>query len=394
MSRYAGSRLALAVPESSRRLPVSSPLTMLRYWLGFNKIPGIGAKRLRSLIETFGDVEAAWQASPQALAAAGLERRALDNLLRLRRELDLEAELERVHRAGLSILTWDDPAYPVNLRRIEAPPPVLFMRGTLIPQDEWAVAIVGTRRATTYGKECARRLATDLAAAGVTVVSGLARGIDGIAHEATLAVGGRTLAVLGNGLDQIYPPEHRRLAEQIAQQGALLSEQPLGMAPEARNFPARNRIISGLSLGVIVVEGDWSSGAVITARQALEQGREVFAVPGSIFSPMSHGPNRLIQEGATAVLAANDVLEALNLTRAVEQGQARQLLPTEPVEVQLFALLSDEPQHVDELGRAAGLPIGEVTSTLALMELKGLVRQVGGMQYVLAREPGPVYRIE
>jgi DNA processing protein len=367
---------------------------MLQYWLGFNKVPGIGAKRLRSLIATFGNVEAAWQASPQDLAAAGLDRRVLDNLLRLRRTLDLEAELERVRQAGLSVLTWEDPAYPANLRRIDAPPPLLFVRGTLIPQDEWAVAIVGTRRATTYGRECARRLATDLAAAGVTVVSGLARGIDGIAHEATLAVGGRTLAVLGNGLDQIYPPEHRRLAAQIAQQGALLSEQPLGMAPEARNFPARNRIISGISLGVIVVEGDWSSGAIITARQALEQGREVFAVPGSILSPSSSGPNRLIQEGATAVLSANDVLEALNLTRAVQQGQVRQLLPTEPVERQLFALLSDEPQHVDELGRAAGLPIAEVTSTLALMELKGLVRQVGGMQYVLAREAGPVYRIE
>ncbi len=368
--------------------------SMLQYWLGFNKVPGIGARRLRSLIDTFGHVEAAWHASPQALAAAGLDRRALDNLLQLRRTLDLEAELERVRRAGLTVLTWDDAAYPANLRRIDTPPPVLFVRGTLVPQDEWAVAIVGTRRATTYGKECARRLATDLAAAGVTIVSGLARGIDGIAHEATLAVGGRTLAVLGNGLDQIYPPEHRQLAAAIAQQGALISEQPLGAAPEARNFPARNRIISGLSLGVLVVEGDWSSGAIITARQALEQGREVFAVPGSIFSPNSNGPNRLIQEGATAVLTANDVLEALNLTRAAQQGRVRQLLPTEPVEMQLFALLSDEPHHVDELSRAAGLPIGEVTSTLALMELKGLVRQVGGMQYVLARETGPMYRIE
>ncbi len=367
---------------------------MLRYWIGFNKAPGIGAKKLRALIDTFGDIESAWKAPPNELAQAGLDRRSLDGLLQLRKDFDLDAECARIEEAGLTVLTWDDEAYPVNLRRIDSPPPVLFMRGELLAEDEWAIGIVGTRRATAYGRECALRLSTDLARAGVTIVSGLARGIDAVAHEAALSAGGRTLAVLGNGLDSVYPPEHRQLASRIAQQGALLSEQPLGMEPEARNFPARNRIISGLSLGVIVVEGDWSSGAVITAKQALEQGREVFAVPGSILSPASQGPNRLIQEGATPVMNANNVLEALNLTKVAQQSAARQTLPTDPIEAKLYGLLSAEPRHVDELRREANLPISEITSTLALMELKGLVRQTGGMQYVLAREPGPAYRVD
>ncbi len=367
---------------------------MLRYWIGFNKAPGIGAKKLRALIDTFGDIESAWKAPPNELAQAGLDRRSLDGLLQLRKDFDLDAECARIEEAGLTVLTWDDEAYPVNLRRIDSPPPVLFMRGELLAEDEWAIGIVGTRRATAYGRECALRLSTDLARAGVTIVSGLARGIDAVAHEAALSAGGRTLAVLGNGLDSVYPPEHRQLASRIAQQGALLSEQPLGMEPEARNFPARNRIISGLSLGVIVVEGDWSSGAVITAKQALEQGREVFAVPGSILSPASQGPNRLIQEGATPVMNANNVLEALNLTKVAQQSAARQTLPTDPIEARLYGLLSAEPRHVDELRREANLPISEITSTLALMELKGLVRQTGGMQYVLAREPGPAYRVD
>ncbi len=367
---------------------------MLRYWIGFNKAPGIGAKKLRALIDTFGDIESAWKAPPNELAQAGLDRRSLDGLLQLRKDFDLDAECARIEEAGLTVLTWDDEAYPVNLRRIDSPPPVLFMRGELLAEDEWAIGIVGTRRATAYGRECALRLSTDLARAGVTIVSGLARGIDAVAHEAALSAGGRTLAVLGNGLDSVYPPEHRQLASRIAQQGALLSEQPLGMEPEARNVPARNRIISGLSLGVIVVEGDWSSGAVITAKQALEQGREVFAVPGSILSPASQGPNRLIQEGATPVMNANNVLEALNLTKVAQQSAARQTLPTDPIEAKLYGLLSAEPRHVDELRREANLPISEITSTLALMELKGLVRQTGGMQYVLAREPGPAYRVD
>ncbi len=367
---------------------------MLFYWLGFNRVPGIGAKKLRALIDTFGDVQTAWQAPASSLAAAGLDRRALNNLLKLRVELDLDEELAQIQQANITILTWDSPTYPTNLRQVDNAPPVLFMRGEILPEDDWAVGIVGTRRATVYGREVALRLGTELSQAGVTIVSGLARGIDAVAHDAALKAGGRTIAVLGNGLDTIYPAEHRNLARAILTQGALVSEHTLGVRPEARNFPARNRIISGLSYGVVIVEGRWSSGAVITAKQALEQGREVYAVPGSILAPSSEGPNRLIKEGATPVLDSNDILEALNLTQVAQQLDARYTLPDDPVEAQLLDMLSADPRHVDEIRRLADIPVEDVTSTLALMELKGMVRQVGGMQYVLAREPEVVYRID
>ncbi|NOX61508.1 MAG: DNA-protecting protein DprA [Chloroflexi bacterium] len=366
---------------------------MLKYWLGFNRVPGIGPKKLRALLDIFGDVRAAWGASAEQLKQAGLDRRSLNNLVDARKKLDLDAEVQRLHASGVRVLTWEDPDYPARLLEIPAPPPVLFVRGELSPQDDWGVAVVGTRRATTYGREAARRLVEDLARAGVTIVSGLARGIDGVAHRTALEVGGRTLAVMGSGLDMVYPPEHRKLARQILEQGAWISEQPLGAKPEARNFPARNRIISGLSRGVLVVEGRWSSGAIITAKFALEQGRDVFAVPGSILSPASEGPNRLLKEGAIPALSANDILEALNFTQIDQHLQARQILPDDPVEAELMSLLSREPRHIDEIRRDIDLPIQEVSSALTLMELKGLVRQVGGMHYVVAREPAPVYHV-
>lgn len=261
-------------------------------------------------------------------------------------------------------------------------------------EDSWAVAVVGTRRASTYGREVTRRLAGSLARNGITVVSGMARGIDGVAHRAALEAGGRTIAVYGCGIDQVYPPEHRELASQIAAQGALVSDYPPGTAPEARNFPPRNRIISGLSLGVLVTNAGKSSGALITADFAAEQGRDVFAVPGSILTQGSLGPNRLIQDGAKLVTRAEDVLEELNLTMVAEQAEARQRLPEDETEAALLRHLSEDPTHVDELQQESDLPIAEVTSTLALMELKGMVRQVGGMKYVVARESGVEYVID
>jgi DNA processing protein len=215
-----------------------------------------------------------------------------------------------------------------------------------------------------------------------------------MAHRACLDAGGRTIAVLGSGVDVIYPQQNTRLAAEIVERGALLSEYALGTRPEARNFPPRNRIISGLTLGTVVVEADLSSGARITAGFAAEQGREVFAVPGSIFARGSRGTNELIQQGAKMVCAVTDVLEELNLTMVSEQAQARAVIPENQTEAVLLAHLSAEPVHVDELGRALQLPIAEVTSTLALMELKGMVRQVGGMSYVVAREGGVDYVIE
>jgi DNA processing protein len=239
-----------------------------------------------------------------------------------------------------------------------------------------------------------RRLTTALSRSGITIVSGLARGIDGVAHRAALEAGGRTVAIFGCGLDRIYPPEHRELAQRILEQGALISDYPLGTPPEGGNFPPRNRIISGLSLGTLVTEAGRRSGALITADYAAEQGREVFAVPGSILAAGSAGTNRLIQDGAKMVLEPADILEELNLTMVAEQAQAREILPATETEAALLAHLGAEPTHVNELRRAVGLPIAEVTSTLAMMELKGMIHQVGGMKYVTTREPGAEYRVE
>jgi DNA processing protein len=356
----------------------------LRYYIGFNLVQGIGPVRLRALIEACGDIERAWHAPADLLHHAGLERRALENLLEVRARVDLEREVQRIAAAGVQALTWDSPDYPSLLREIPAPPPLIYVRGHLEPEDAWAVAVVGTRRASAYGREVTRRLVSDLARSGITIVSGLARGIDGVAHRTALEAGGRTIAVLGCGVDLVYPPEHLDLARRIVEHGALVSEYPLGTPPEAGNFPPRNRIISGLSLGVLITEAGRGSGAIITADYAAEQGRDIFAVPGSILSATSGGTNRLIQDGAKVVLETADILRELNLTMVAEQSQARQLLPTTEIEALILACLSAEPTHVDEVGQASGLPIAQVTSTLALMELKGLVRQAGGMKYVVA----------
>lgn len=353
-----------------------------RYYVGFNLVRGVGPARLRMLIEAFGDVERAWHAPAEALARAGLDRRSLENLLETRARVDLDREVRRVAAVDAHILTWEDEGYPKLLAEIPDPPPVLYVRGELRPEDAWAVAVVGTRRASTYGREVTRRLVTVLAQSEVTIVSGLARGIDAVAHQAALEAGGRTIAVLGCGIDLVYPPEHRELARRIAAQGALVTEYPPGTSPEPGNFPPRNRIISGLSLGIVVTEAGRNSGALITADYAAEQGRDVFAVPGSILSAGCAGTNRLIQDGAKLVLDAADILQELNLTMVAEQKEARQALPTTETEALILAHLSAEPVHVDDLTRAVGLPVAQVTSTLALMELKGMVRQVGGMKYV------------
>ena len=353
-----------------------------RYWLAFNLVQGIGPIKTRALVERFGDLHAAWHAPLDELQQAGLDKRALKNLLGAREHVDLDREWQHVLASRARLLTWKDETYPARLREVEDAPPLLYMLGDLVPADAYAVAIVGTRLATTYGKEVTRTLAGALARSGITVVSGLARGIDTTAHEAALEAGGRTIAVLGCGVDVVYPPEARRLSEQIVQHGAVLSEYPLGTRPEPGNFPPRNRIISGLSLAVIVVEAGLESGALITAGFALEQGRDVFAVPGNIFNKSCQGTNRLIQQGAKLVTGIDDVLEELQLEGVVEHQQARVLIPADETERALWEALSHEPVHVDELRRNLDLPISTISSTLTVMELKGLARHVGGMNYI------------
>jgi DNA processing protein len=366
----------------------------LKYWIGFNIVPGIGAARFQALLDFFGDAATAWHAGTDDLRAAGLDRRSLENLLTFRATLDLDKEVEKIERMGIQVLTVREAGYPSLLREVHHPPPVLYVRGELAQADEWSVAFVGTRRATVYGREVARRLAGDVAGAGITIVSGLARGIDAQAHQAAVDAGGRTIAVLGCGIDRVYPAEHAKLARVISEHGALVTEYPMGTPPDAANFPPRNRIISGLSLGVVVVEADETSGAMITANFGLEQGRDVFAVPGPIFSRQSRGTNRLIQTGAKLILSYEDILEELNLTMVAEHREVQAIVPENETESLLLQYLSYEPVHIDELGRESGLPITTVSSTLALMELKGMVKQVGGMNYVVARERRAEYRVE
>jgi DNA processing protein len=374
---------------------MGAKLTELNYWIGFNIVSGIGPARFKMLLNYFGAAGKAWHASDGELRAAGLDRKSIESLLATRQRLSLEDELARVERMGASVITWEDDRYPPRLLEIHNAPPVLYVRGEILPQDEWAVAVVGTRSGTRYGRQMVAEFAGDLGRSGITVVSGLARGIDSLAHRATLRAGGRTIAVLGSGIDIIYPSEHRDLASMIAERGAVVTEYPLGTKPEAGNFPPRNRIISGLSLGTLVVEAGKRSGALITADYALEQGREVFALPGSATSGKSEGTNRLIQEGAAKlVLSVQDVLEELNLTLVERHQEVRTFVPEDEREASILKHVSTEPIHVDDIGQRTSLPISEVTSTLALMELKGMVRQVGGMNYVLARERGVQYAVE
>jgi DNA processing protein len=357
-----------------------------RYWIGFNLIKGIGAVRMQALIKHFGELESAWKAAPIDLARAGLGLKLIERIIQARQSVDLDKLWAKIESQGIKILTWEDEAYPQRLKEIDQPPPVLYIRGDYLPDDLFAVAIVGTRRVTAYGRQITEELSSYLAGNGITVVSGLARGVDAVAHQTALKAGGRTIGVLGSGVDKIYPPEHRALAEKIMERGAIVSDYAPGTPPDASNFPPRNRIISGLSLAVVVIEAGETSGALITAEFAAEQGREVFAVPGSILAPQSKGTNKLIQNGALPLLSVNDLMQALDLTRMGEQKAARKTIPSDETEARLMSVLGEEPLHVDEIRNQTELPIEKVSATLALMELKGMVRQVGGMNYVAVRE--------
>jgi DNA processing protein len=361
-------------------------------WLGLRSIPGVGLVLAQRLIQRFGGPAAVFQASVADLVALKGISPAIAQAIRGFRDWDkLEEHLTRLKSAGVEVLTQDDPRFPVRLQEIPYRPLYLFIKGTLTPEDGLAVAIVGTRSATYYGLKACRRLVGALAARGVTVVSGLARGIDTAAHQATLEMSGRTLAVLGCGLDVVYPPENRKLYQEIPEHGALVSEFPLGTPPEARNFPIRNRIISGLSLGVVVIEAGVNSGTAITVRYALDQDREVFAVPGPIDSPTSLGPHRLIQEGAKLVQDVDDIIQELP---ALKQAPGPLFAPVAPAsrvaevtrplpEDPLLPLLGSEPIQLEELVQTSHLPVKDILTRLTLMELQGLVKELPGKCYVL-----------
>ena len=357
----------------------------LKYWVAFSGIAGIGRVRISQLKEYFGSLRDAWKAPEGKLKQAGLDSRSTDALISLRPRASLDEEMEKLERYGVKPLIYEDPLYPARLKQIYDYPPVLYVKGSLPAEDEPCLAIVGTRRPTVYGRQVTEELVADLARSKITVVSGLARGIDSVAHRTALEAGGKTVAVFGSGLDIVYPRENAKLAQAIMEQGALVSEHPLGVKPRAENFPLRNRIMSGLSLGVLVVEAGERSGALITAHQAVEQNREVFAIPGSILSPASQGSNRLIQEGAKLVRNYADILQELNLTIVVQQAEIKEFSPGDEFESAILRQLASEPIHIDEICRRSGLTMQEVSSALAMLELKGMARHVGNMSYVLAR---------
>lgn len=350
------------------------------YWLAFHRVPYIGPARLRRLVDTFGSLAVAWSAPDHQLRRC-LEDRARMALVDARAKFDVATVYSEITSRGVSIATPVDLSYPSLLAEIPAPPPVLYYRGEILETDRTAVAIVGTRRVTPYGREMAARLSADLARAGVTIVSGLARGVDGIAHSAALDAGGRTIAVLGSGIDRIYPPEHRNLAQRIAEQGAILSDYLPDTPPDGVNFPPRNRIISGLSLGVVVIEAPDRSGALITVDFAADQGRDVFAVPGPVNAPNSAGSNRIIREGARLVRSADDVLEDLQIHRSAAQIATQQVLPLDENERRLLAVLTAIPQHIDDLAALSDSTVADTSGRLMMLELQGLIRNTGAQHY-------------
>ena len=365
----------------------------IKYWVGFSLVPGIGRVRFNQLESYFGSLENAWKAAPTELKRSGLDNGSIRAITSWRPKVSLAAEMEKLERYGVKVLTCHDPVYPSRLKEIYDYPPLLYVRGSLLPEDEWCLAVVGTRRATVYGRQVTEEIVADLAQNKITIVSGLAKGIDSIAHRSALEAGGRNIAIFACGLDTVYPAENAELARHIMQQGALISEYPLGTRPKADNFPRRNRIMSGVSLGVLVVEAGETSGAIITAQLALEQNREVFAIPGSILAPTSRGTNHLIQEGAKLVRDYTDILEELNLTAVAHQMEMKEIIPASDTETLLLKQLSAEPVHIDEVCRSSELPISIVSSTLAMMELKGMVKQVGAMNYALAKEAREQYKV-
>ena len=363
-------------------------------WLALALTPGLGARTAGKLLREFGSPDEIFNASLTALEAQHLPA-AVAQAIHSRRPLsDAARELAQAQAAGCKLLTWDEPEYPSRLREIYDPPPLLYVKGNVALLNRHLISVVGARRPTPYGNQMAQRLAKDLADRGLVIVSGAARGIDASAHRGALSsVGAATIGVLGCGIDVVYPKENKKIFEEIEQRGALISEFPMGTFPAPQNFPIRNRVIAGMSLGVVVVEGAQYSGSLITARLAMEFGREVYGVPGNATQPSSFGPNQLIKQGAKLVTGWEDVVEELPTPVRAELMPVEDVPHAEraaiieeslgPAERPLYDLLSlDEARHVDELVENSGLSSSEVLAALFDLELKGVVRQLPGKQFL------------
>ncbi|AZR72360.1 DNA protecting protein DprA [Anoxybacter fermentans] len=362
-----------------------------KYWVGLSLVQGVGSVRIKRLLEYFGSPERAWKArEEELLAIPSFGPKLVKKFIKIRDNVDLERFIKKCREAEIGILCFEDSEFPVNLKHIYDPPPVIYYRGSLKKEDINSIAIVGSRKMSPYGRRVTRLLARELAERGFTIISGMALGVDGEAHMAALEAGGRTIAVLGSGVDIIYPKEHKKLYQKIITSGAVISTFPPGTPPERGNFPARNRIISGLAYGTVVVEAGLKSGALITADQALEQNREVFAVPGSIFSPMSKGTNALIQKGAKLVTCSNDILEEL-VGLIPEKIQNKKISMDEideefrftNLQAQIMALLKTGEMSLDQLIEELNVDPARLNTALFELELLGKITQLPGLKFAI-----------
>ncbi|HHW70019.1 MAG TPA: DNA-protecting protein DprA [Clostridiales bacterium] len=353
------------------------------FWIWLSSVPDIGAKRFAYLLSIFKDPEAVWETSESELLkyAPNIGKNAIYSIIEQKKDENLKYAEKILHRDDISVITIIEDEYPNLLKNIYAPPPILYIKGKLPENNLSSIAIVGSRRATYYGKQIAERLAYELGQKGIVVVSGLARGIDAMAHQGALKAGGHTIGVLGCGVDIVYPQDNIKYYREIAEKGTLISEYPLGTTPIAGNFPARNRIISGLSQGVVVVEARQRSGALITVDFALEQGRDVFAVPGNINQPCSYGTNNLIKQGAKLVMSVEDILEELP-DYIMHSRQEPESIQLDFLETQVYNALDSEAKHIDEIGNITGIGMGQLNSILTKLEIRGVIKRLPGKFFV------------
>lgn len=352
-----------------------------KYLIAINKFIKIGPKRLGLLLNFFDSPEQIWCAKKEDFVKAGIEDGLAKELIVHIKNTDPDKEVEKLKKLSVNVLTLEDADYPENLKNIYLPPRIIYIRGEIKEEDGYAISIVGSRKATDYGRQITKDFASDLVLKGITIVSGLALGVDTAAHEAALSAGGRTIAVSGCGVEKPYPPSNANLAEKIIKNGAIISEFPIGTPPLRQNFPARNRIISGLSLGTLVTEAHEGSGSLITAGYTLEQNREVFAVPGSLYNKNSIGPNNLIKMGAKAVTSADDILEEMGWENAEANSEAKKIFPSSPEEEVVLGILENEPAHIDLIIKESGFESSQASSVLTIMEVKGKIKHMGGMVY-------------
>ncbi len=355
----------------------------IKYWVAFSYIEGIGPKKIELLHNNFANMRDAWQAPTNDFIRIGLNSKDIKAISEAKNKLNPGKLYEHIQKSDIKIVTLESEEYPLLLKEIYSPPPILYYKGTLPNNSNFSLAVVGTRKTSIYGRQATLDLVSVLAKTGLIIVSGLALGIDTLAHQATLKHGGNTIAILGCGLDKIYPASNHQLAKNIVLNGGcLISEYPPGTEPLKQHFPARNRIIAGITKGVLVIEGSHKSGALITAKFSLEYNREVMAIPGSIFNINAEGTNYLLKNGAHLISSAEDVLNVLDLQFIQNYKETQQVLPQNSEEKILFKIIIKSPIHIDEIIQQCTLPISTINATLTIMEMKGMIKNLGGGNYI------------